>query len=145
MSQFWIDKILLVVVTILSSAGLFKLINAIISRNRTKAETDNIIANTYKELVLQITIQLPVNFTTLSALATDDGTISSYLWTKISGTGGTITSPSSSSTTVIGLTAGVYVYDILVTDNNSLTAHRTVTVTVTALGTIITTRRIRLN
>ncbi|HEU4608541.1 MAG TPA: PKD domain-containing protein, partial [Chitinophagaceae bacterium] len=47
-------------------------------------------------------ITLPLNSVTLSGSGSDaDGTISSYAWTKVSGpAGGTISSPSSSSTTI---------------------------------------------
>ncbi len=73
-----------------------------------------------------------------------DGTIVSYAWVKLSGTGGTITSPSSAITTVTGLTTGTYVYQLTVTDNNSLTDSDNTTITVNIPGnngTILTVQR----
>lgn len=57
-------------------------------------------------------------------------TQASYNWTKVSGTGGTITSPTTKSTTVTGLTAGTYTYQVLMTDNygGTDTAQATITV-----------------
>lgn len=79
------------------------------------------------------TITLPTSTVTLSGSASDvDGTIASHLWTKISGTGGTITSAASYSTTVTGLTVGVYVFRLTATDNQSATGFDEMTVTVNA-------------
>lgn len=89
---------------------------------------------------------ISVSFTTLDGSGSydTDGTITTYAWTKLSGTGGTITSPSSAITTVTGLTTDVYVYQLTVTDNNGLSGSNPITVTVTipnAGGTIITIHR----
>jgi hypothetical protein len=82
------------------------------------------------------TITLPVSSVTLSGSATDaDGTIASYLWTKSSGTGGTITSANTASTTVTGLTAGSYVFDLKATDNAGATGNKTITITVNSVVT----------
>lgn len=79
------------------------------------------------------TITLPASTVTLSGSGTDtDGTIASYQWTKISGTGGTITSSSAASTTVTGLTQGSYTFQLKVTDNAGATATANVSVTVNA-------------
>ncbi len=61
---------------------------------------------------------------TLTGIATDrDGSISSHVWTKTTGTGGTITSPSSYSTTVTGLTIGkTYTFKFSATDNDGKTS-----------------------
>ena len=79
-------------------------------------------------------ITLPLNTVSLNGTGTDsDGTISSYLWTKISGpAGGTITSANSTSTTVTALIQGVYVFQLKVTDNNGATAVSNVQVSVNA-------------
>lgn len=78
-------------------------------------------------------ITLPTNSVTLSGSATDaDGTIASYLWSKQSGTSGTITSPASASTTVTGLTAGTYVFNLKATDNGGGIGNKTVSVTVSS-------------
>lgn len=77
------------------------------------------------------TITLPISSVTLNGSATDaDGTIASYLWTKVSGTGGVITSPTVKTTTVTGLTAGSYVFNLKATDNAGASGNKTVTVTV---------------
>jgi len=78
------------------------------------------------------TITLPTSSVSLSGSgSTDsDGTIVSYAWTKVSGVGGTITSPSSSSTTVTGLTTGPYVFRLTVTDDDGDTDIDDVNITV---------------
>lgn len=84
-------------------------------------------------------ITLPTSSVTLSGSGADtDGTISAYLWTKVSGPSfGTITSPTSASTTVTGLTsAGSYVYRLTVTDNEGGTGFNDATITVSAAGNI---------
>jgi hypothetical protein len=59
--------------------------------------------------------------------------IVSYQWTKVSGNGGTITSPGSATTTVTGLTNGVYVFNLVATDNNTGTQSANVTITVSSV------------
>jgi chitodextrinase len=78
------------------------------------------------------TITLPVNSVTLNGSATDaTGTIKTYAWTQSSGPNtASITSASSASTTVTGLIAGTYVFQLKATDNNSLSGTATVTITV---------------
>jgi predicted esterase len=85
-------------------------------------------------------ITLPANSVTLSGSATDvDGTISSYLWTKVSGpSGATITSASSASTTVTGLVQGTYTFRLTATDNSTATASDDVIVTVNPQATATT-------
>jgi hypothetical protein len=80
------------------------------------------------------TITLPVNYTSLAGSGTDaDGQISGYLWTKISGPSSyTITSATTPTTNVSGLVAGVYQFELKVTDNSSAIAKDTVSVTVNA-------------
>jgi hypothetical protein len=80
-------------------------------------------------------ITLPVSSVTLSGAATDaDGTITSYQWTKVSGpSAGTITTATSASTTVTGLTAGAYVFNLKATDNGGATGNKDVTVTVNSV------------
>jgi len=78
------------------------------------------------------TITLPSSTVTLSGSGTDpDGTIVSYLWTKVSGpSSGTIAIPSAATTTVNGLGQGTYIFQLLVTDNNGGTGADTVQVIV---------------
>ena len=75
----------------------------------------------------------PTSQVTLTGSATNpDGTIASYAWTKITGTGGTITSPSSATTTVTGLTPGTYVFRLTATDDDGGQDTDDVTITVNA-------------
>jgi hypothetical protein len=63
------------------------------------------------------------------------GYFCTYLWTKESGTGGTIVSPNAKSTPITGLSTGTYVFKVLTTDNNSGTASGQITITVNTAGT----------
>jgi len=78
------------------------------------------------------TITLPTSTVTLTGTATDaSGTISSYLWTQVSGPNtSSITNATSVTTTVTGLIAGTYVFQLQATDNNNLSGTGTVTITV---------------
>lgn len=79
------------------------------------------------------TITLPASTATLTGLATDTlGTITSHVWTFVSGpTTPVIASPSSYTTSVAGLTAsGVYIFALSATDSRSLTVSATTQVTV---------------
>lgn len=69
-----------------------------------------------------VTIVLPVDNVSLSATAAaqNGGSISSYMWTKVSGGAATITQPSSSTTTVTALAQGSYVFRCTVTDNKGV-------------------------
>ena len=86
-----------------------------------------------------ITITLPANSVTLSGSgSTDaDGTIISYSWTKVSGTGSTITNANAINAAVTGLQAGVYVYKLTVTDNTGATSSDNITVTVDTAATVV--------
>ena len=82
-------------------------------------------------------ITLPINTITINGSAIDsDGTITSYLWTKIAGpSGGTINNANSATTTVTGLVEGIYQFELKVTDNNGATGKDTMRLTVnTALN-----------
>src|SRR6185436_4635830 len=83
-----------------------------------------------------ITITLPTSIAQLVGSGTDaDGTIASYSWTKIGTTppGGTLATPTQSSTGVSGLTtAGTYLFRLTVTDNLGATGTDTVRVIVLA-------------
>ncbi len=58
----------------------------------------------------------PTTTASLSGSGTDsDGTIVGYLWTQVGGTAATITSATSAATTVTGLVAGVYQFQLKVT------------------------------
>lgn len=81
------------------------------------------------------TITLPTSQVTVngSSSSDPDGTISTYLWTKVSGPSTfTITNSNSSSTTITGLVAGTYVFRLTVTDDDSGEDTDDITITVNA-------------
>ncbi|WP_018614935.1 DNRLRE domain-containing protein [Segetibacter koreensis] len=62
-----------------------------------------------------------------------DGTVSSYLWSQISGPNlATITDPGSDSTLVINIIPGNYVFQLMATDNKGATGVKTVSVKILA-------------
>jgi hypothetical protein len=76
-------------------------------------------------------ITLPTATVTLTGTGADsDGSITAYRWTKTSGPAATITSSTTASTTVTGLTAGTYVFQLTVTDNSGATGSASTTVVV---------------
>src|SRR5690606_40389381 len=80
-------------------------------------------------------ITLPINTTTLdgSGSTAPSGSISSYEWSRVSGPSrATITASNSAVTTATGLTEGVYVFELTVTDNNGARSTASVTDTVKA-------------
>ena len=85
--------------------------------------------------------------TTLTGSGTDsDGTIASYLWSKVSGpSGGAISSPTQAQTGLTGLVQGTYVFSLKVTDNQGATATDNVTVTVGTTAPPATTKYIKVN
>src|SRR5205085_1722219 len=82
---------------------------------------------------------LPLDSATLTGAGTDaDGTISSYLWTKISGpAAGTITNDTLAITGVTGLVPGVYKFELKVTDNANATGRDTVQITLNNIVNIV--------
>ncbi len=78
------------------------------------------------------TITLPTNNVTLDGTKSydSDGKIVSYTWVLATGTGGTITTPTGSTTTVTGLTPGTYIFKLTVKDDSSATASALDTITV---------------
>ena len=78
-------------------------------------------------------ISLPVSTATLTGAATDSlGTITSHIWTFVSGpTTAVIASPTSFTTTVTGLTAaGTYIFSLSSTDSRNLTVATNAQITV---------------
>jgi hypothetical protein len=82
------------------------------------------------------TITLPVNTVTLTGSAADpDGTISSYLWSQVSGpSSATIPSPFLNNTVAENLIQGTYVFKLTATDNTGQTGNASVTITVLSSG-----------
>jgi hypothetical protein len=80
------------------------------------------------------TITLPTSSASLSGTASDpDGTMATYLWTRVSGPSAvTFSSASTASTNVSGLAQGVYVLRLTVTDNNGATSSDDISITVNA-------------
>jgi hypothetical protein len=81
-------------------------------------------------------IVLPTSSVTVngSGSSDPDGTITDYLWTKISGPSTfTITTPTSVSTSITGLVLGVYVFRLQVTDNEGDSDTDEMTVTVSSV------------
>jgi Secretion system C-terminal sorting domain len=79
-----------------------------------------------------ITIAAPTNRATLTGSVTAaDGTISRYVWVKVSGPlTGKIASADSATTLLVKLAEGVYQFELTVTDNNGAIGKDTVQVTV---------------
>lgn len=77
-------------------------------------------------------VTLPVSIVTLSGSGADqDGTISLYKWTLLSGPNlPVIVTPNSSQTNVTNLVAGIYQFELSVTDDDGESAHDVVTVQV---------------
>lgn len=77
-------------------------------------------------------ITLPINTVSFVGTATDsDGSVASYLWTKISGPNVTLGAATTSTLNVSGITqAGSYVFRFTVTDNMGATAFDDVMLTV---------------
>jgi N-acetylneuraminic acid mutarotase len=89
-------------------------------------------------------IVLPTNNTTLTGIGTDpDGTVTGYAWTKVSGSG-IITSPAAATTAITGLTQGISVFQLIVTDNLGL-ASVADQVTITVNPPATTTALYRIN
>ncbi len=83
-----------------------------------------------------ITVTLPTNSTTLNGSATEtNGTIKNYAWTKVSGPAATIASPTSATTSATSLVQGIYLFQLKVTDNKSISDLDTVQVRVNAAQT----------
>ena len=80
-----------------------------------------------------ISITLPVNYTTLDGTASSDadGAIISYAWSYISGPAQyNIVNNAAASTTLNNLAQGIYTFRLFVTDNRGATAADTIQVTV---------------
>ncbi len=84
------------------------------------------------------TITLPTNTVSLDGSKSydPDGTIKAYSWSKVSGAGAvTITNSNTAKPTVTGLQAGLYAFQLIVTDNKGATGSAQVNVTVNPAST----------
>ncbi len=82
-------------------------------------------------------IQLPVNSVTISGTGTDqDGTITKYEWSKISGPAATLANTATSALSVTNAVAGTYVFRLTVTDNKNDTGFDDVILNVTAANQV---------
>jgi hypothetical protein len=78
-------------------------------------------------------IQLPINTTTLSASASDsDGEITHYFWKKLSGPSSVMNKGNTDTLELSSLVAGVYQFQVTVTDNEGAVSSDQVTLTVKA-------------
>ncbi len=94
-----------------------------------EADNQSPIANAGPDIALQ----LPTNSTNLAGQGTDpDGTIVSYLWEKLSGPFATLTNAGSPTASASNLVAGLYVFQLTVTDNDGATDADQMNVTVSA-------------
>jgi predicted esterase len=86
-----------------------------------------------------VTITLPLSSVTLNGTGSNDtdGSIASYLWTKVSGPAATIVNPSGSSTVINGLVEGTYVFKLKVTDNDGASSEDQVTVKVNPAANVL--------
>jgi len=80
-----------------------------------------------------VVITQPTNTTSVAGSGTDsDGTIATYAWTKLSGPTATISGEATSTLQLADLVAGVYVFQLAVTDDKGATDTDDVKVTVNA-------------
>lgn len=80
-----------------------------------------------------VTITLPTNKTTVNGSQSSDadGSISTYLWSKVSGPAGfKIVNPNSSTTEINSLVEGTYIFKLKVTDNKGASSEAQVTIKV---------------
>lgn len=96
---------------------------------------------------LDQTFNLPTSTANLvGSGSSPNGIIVAYAWTKLSGPSCSITSPSSSSTGITGMsTAGSYVFQLTVTDNHGLTATDIVDIIVISISDAVITASMSQN
>jgi hypothetical protein len=71
--------------------------------------------------------------TTFTGSATDNGSIASYLWTKVSGGTATLTNASTPTVTIADLVGGTYIFRLTATDNQGASNYDDVTLIVNKL------------
>ncbi|MBC7849309.1 MAG: T9SS type A sorting domain-containing protein [Chitinophagaceae bacterium] len=84
-----------------------------------------------------ISVTLPTNSASINGYGSydNDGSIIAFNWSKVSGPGASnISNPAAGSTTVTGMTAGVYTFRLQVTDNAGNNSADTMQITVNGTG-----------
>ncbi|MBX2888701.1 MAG: hypothetical protein KF829_08645, partial [Ferruginibacter sp.] len=78
-----------------------------------------------------ISITLPINYVSITGNGTDpDGTITSYLWSKLSGPSATISNAFSPTVNITNMVQGLYVFRLRVTDNDGVSSTDNVVIVV---------------
>lgn len=114
-----------------------------VTDNHNNTATDDVLITVNNAPVsnagLDQTISLPSNSVTLNGSGSDvDGSISGYLWEKISGPGSsTISNVNIANPVVNSLIEGVHTFRLTVTDNRGATATDNVVITVSAAPSLI--------
>jgi lysophospholipase L1-like esterase/dienelactone hydrolase len=120
-----------IVVSINKSAGTYSYLNGFTLIEKTVQQ--NTSAPPVASAGADIALQLPVNSVQLDGSSSfdADGSIVMYKWSEVSGPASfTISNPSSATTSVTNLTAGIYNFELAVTDNSGSTSKDTVQITV---------------
>ncbi|WP_165750494.1 Ig domain-containing protein, partial [Cellulophaga sp. Z1A5H] len=108
---------------VVTGVGVGTAIITVTTDDGNKTATSNITVEAITVTLPNVTvginqiITLPTNSVTLTGSATDSDGIATYTWTKISGGGSTIVTPTAASTLVTGLLEGTYIFRLTATDN----------------------------
>lgn len=113
--------------------------------NQSASASDDVIVTVLPMAVNQspvanagadVTLTLPQDQTILNGTGTDpDGTITAYLWEKVTGPVATLSGENTSTLQLTALVAGTYTFRLTVTDNQSATASDLVVVQVNVANT----------
>lgn len=113
-----------------------------VTDNGAKTKTDVVAVTVQPAVVNQspiadagsdVFVELPTTIATLNGSGTDnDGTVISYSWIQTAGTSVSLTGQNTTSLQVAGLVAGVYLFQLTVTDDKNATHFDEVRITVGA-------------
>lgn len=125
----------------LTTAGVYTF-SLTVTDNQGATATDNVLVTVNPAAVNQAptanagvdkTVNLPTSTTNLAGSGSDpDGTITGYLWEKVSGPTVTMTNTTTATVSLASLVAGSYTFRLTVTDNQGATGIDLVNVTVVA-------------